>query len=139
MPGKRSLELNQYYGHPGNQFWPILFRLFGKDVSRDYEDRKQLAQVHEIAIWDVLQACERESSADSDIINEVPNDFDLFFDTHPVKAIFHNGKNPKKYFDKYIENQPAIPQFVLPSTSPANARLTRAQKLKEWKVLLEWL
>lgn len=139
MPGKRSLELSQYYGHPGNQFWPILFQLFGKDVSRDYTVRKQLALAQGIAIWDVLQACERKSSADSDILNEVPNDFNRFFDAHPIKAIFHNGKNPKKYFDQYVENQPAIPQFVLPSTSPANARLTRNQKLKEWQVLLEWL
>lgn len=139
MPGKRSLELNQYYGHGSNQFWPILFELFVEDFTTDYAARKELVLSKGIALWDVLQACERESSADSDIVNEVPNDFSNFFQEYDIKAIFHNGKNPKAYFDKYVGNQPDIPQFVMPSTSPANARFTKDQKLKAWRVILDWV
>ncbi len=138
MPSKRSLTQNQYYGHRGNQFWSILFNLFDKEISTDYNVRTNLALTNGIAIWDVLKVCERESSADADILNEVLNDFDSFFANHKIKAIFHNGKNPKKYFDKYISHV-NIPQFVLPSTSPANSRFTKEEKLKEWKLLLKWL
>lgn len=138
MPGRRSLTQNQYYGHRGNQFWSILFKLFDKEISNDYNVRTNLALNYGIAIWDVLKACERESSADSDIINEVPNDFETFFSIHNIKAIFHNGKNPKDFFDKYVKDV-NIPQLVLPSTSPANSWLTKDEKLDEWKSILEWL
>ena len=138
MPGKRSLAQNQYYGHRGNQFWPILFKLFDKEISTDYNVRTNLALTNGVAVWDVLKACERESSADSDILNEVSNDFESFFANHNIKAIFHNGKNPKEFFDKYVKDVD-IPQFVLPSTSPANSWFTKDEKLEEWKAILEWL
>ena len=31
MPGEKSLELQQYYGNRGNQFWKILFTIESKD------------------------------------------------------------------------------------------------------------
>ena len=44
MPGIRSLELQQYYGHTGNQFWKILFALFDEPFTKDYEKRIDLVQ-----------------------------------------------------------------------------------------------
>ena len=29
LPSRKSLEQNQYYGHPQNVFWPIMGELFG--------------------------------------------------------------------------------------------------------------
>lgn len=42
MPGTKSLELNQYYGHSQNNFWKFLFAIFNEDFSADYENKKAL-------------------------------------------------------------------------------------------------
>ena len=34
MPSVKSLEDAQYYAHPRNAFWPILFDIFGEAPSR---------------------------------------------------------------------------------------------------------
>ncbi len=39
MPGKKSLEQNQYYAHPKNAFWNILGDLVGAYPDLSYEER----------------------------------------------------------------------------------------------------
>jgi G:T/U mismatch-specific DNA glycosylase len=104
MPGAQSLVLNQYYGHPQNAFWKIVFALFETDYSTDYEERKSLLLENNIAIWDVLEACIREGSLDSAIQEEVPNDIHSFLKTHPnITHIFFNGQKAAAFFKKYIK------------------------------------
>lgn len=136
MPGVASLEMNQYYGHPRNAFWKLMFTLFEQPFSNDYEVRKQLALDTQIAIWDVLQACIREGSLDSAIEKEIPNDFRSFLNTHPnLELIVFNGQKAAKFFKQYVQLEKPICQVVLPSTSPANAGVSFEQKLREWEVL----
>ena len=52
MPSVKSLEDAQYYAHPRNAFWPILFDIFGEAPSRDYERKKALIRAHHLALWD---------------------------------------------------------------------------------------
>lgn len=41
MPGVRSLQLQQYYGHPQNRFWPLLTLLLGYEKVPDaYAEKK---------------------------------------------------------------------------------------------------
>lgn len=139
MPGKKSLELNQYYGHGGNHFWKILFCLFNEEFSTDYLSRIKLAQLNQIAIWDVLKACVRESNADSDIELEEANDFESFLKSHhTIQAIFFNGKNAAEFYSEHVKTN-HLPQFILPSTSPANTWFTFDEKLKEWAQILNYL
>lgn len=136
MPGAMSLKLNQYYGHGGNSFWKIMFEIHGEPFSTSYEKRKQLLLVNNIALWDVLQACERQGSSDNMIASEVPNDFDYFFKTHPlVKRIAFNGQNAEEYFSKYVQSGSGFRSFTFPSTSPANTWKTFEEKLTEWKMI----
>lgn len=138
MPSKKSLELNQYYGHGGNQFWRILFDLFQVEFSSNYQSRVDLALRNQIAIWDVLKACERESSADSDILFEEPNDFQSFFSKHKtIRAVFFNGKAAANYFQNDF-GVIDIYHFTLPSTSPANTWFTYSTRFDEWKEILNW-
>jgi len=134
MPGIASLKLNQYYGHPRNAFWKLLFTLFNEPFSTDYEIRKKLVLNHNIALWDVLQTCVREGSLDSAIEQEIPNDFTDFLDDHPkIEKIFFNGQKAAKYFKKYVRVPSKYQLITLPSTSPANAGISFEEKLELWK------
>jgi len=137
MPGKRSLELQQYYGHPRNAFWPILFALFGESDSTDYERKKNLIRAHHLALWDVLQRCRRAGSMDADIQKEVPNDFETFLGQHEsIHTIYFNGNNARRFFRQHVGFREGYRYETLPSTSPAYARIGFAEKLQRWRVIL---
>lgn len=137
MPGEKSLELQEYYGNRGNQFWKLLYTILGKEFSLNYEDRKRLLKDNKIALWDVLAFCEREGSLDSNIKNEVPNDFEEFYSGHPqIKKVFFSSKNAEKYYDKYVGRKDNLTYNTLPSSSGANATLSFSQKLEIWKNIL---
>lgn len=133
MPGDRSLSLNQYYGHGGNQFWKIMFSCFNETFSEDYSRRVDLLLKHKIALWDVLQHCERDGSSDNNIGHEFPNDFTNFFTKHKdITAVLFNGNNAADFYLRYIGYQEGITFEVLPSTSPANTWSTKEAKLQSW-------
>ncbi|RAR47617.1 DNA-deoxyinosine glycosylase [Flavobacterium lacus] len=134
MPGTASLRLDQYYGHPRNTFWKLLFIIFNEPYSIDYEIRKKLVVKHNIALWDVLKNCEREGSLDSAIEKEIPNDFTCFLTSHPkIEKIVFNGKKAALYFKKYVPISNQYKLMTLPSTSPANAGVSFDEKLLMWK------
>ena len=74
MPSLRSLQQNQYYAHPQNRFWRVMFALAEEEYSADYEIKKQVLKKLKVALWDSIGLCEREGSMDADIKNETPND-----------------------------------------------------------------
>lgn len=137
MPGAQSLALNEYYGNPRNHFWKLLFTHFNETHSTDYQTKKDLILNNNIALWDVLQACEREGSLDSNILKEIPNDFDTFLNHHPyITHIFFNGQQAAKFFKKYVTVNNNYTLVTLPSTSPANAGTPFEKKLTAWQQLL---
>ncbi|HLA54482.1 MAG TPA: DNA-deoxyinosine glycosylase [Flavobacterium sp.] len=139
MPGEESLRLQQYYANKGNHFWKLMFSVFNEPFSSDYETRKSLLVKNHIAIWDVLAFCEREGSLDSKIKNEVANDFETFYDSHPnLRAVFFSSKAASKFYDKYAVRRKGIEYAILPSPSGANAGKTFSQKLEEWKILANY-
>ena len=143
MPGKASLLAKKYYAHPRNAFWRIIEQLFGVDATLGYEERCARLTGHGVAVWDVLKACTRSSSLDSDIVESsiVPNDFQDFFDGHPkIRAIYFNGAKAETTYRRHVLAEllgPAakIPALRLPSTSPANASLTFEDKLEAWQTI----
>ncbi|MDN3676865.1 DNA-deoxyinosine glycosylase [Flavobacterium paronense] len=138
MPGAQSLALNEYYGNRRNHFWQLLFTLCNESYSTDYQTKKNLILTNRIALWDVLQACERQGSLDSAILKEVPNDFDDFLKTHPyITHIFFNGQQAAKFFKKYVTVDNSYTLVTLPSTSPANAGFSFQRKLEAWKQIVE--
>ncbi|KIQ20235.1 DNA glycosylase [Flavobacterium sp. MEB061] len=136
MPGTKSLEINQYYGHKQNNFWKFMFTILKEDFSDDYPTKKALLQKNKIALWDVLQFCERVGSLDSAIKNEIANDFETFLKSHPnIKTILFNGQKAAAFFKKYVHLQKEYNLITLPSSSPANASKTFQSKLEEWKII----
>ncbi len=147
MPGERSLELHQYYGHPQNDFWRVLGEICGARPELPYAERLAKLTAAKIALWDVLQHCEREGSLDSAIVRatKAPNDFAAFLPACPlIRAIFFNGQEAESSFLKLVKPNLApsllsgITLARLPSTSPAN-RMARAEKLKAWRALEAFL
>jgi double-stranded uracil-DNA glycosylase len=139
MPGVASLEAGQYYAHPRNAFWPIMGALFGAGPDLPYAERVVWLMASGVAVWDVLQACEREGSLDSNIRSEVSNDFAAFFRTHPsIRRIGLNGGKAAGAFRKHAARQgPPLAEIVtLPSTSPAHAARSVDMKCALWKAAL---
>ncbi|SEA84153.1 DNA-deoxyinosine glycosylase [Alkalimonas amylolytica] len=144
MPGAASLAQQQYYGHPRNHFWPMMAELFGFDAALAYPERLQALQRNRVALWDVLQHCERQGSLDSAIRNETPNDFAGFFQRHrQLQLIAFNGKKAEDSFRKLVLPKVMLPKtcslLVLPSSSPANAGISRPARLQAWSQLVEQL
>lgn len=136
MPGTKSLELNQYYGHSQNNFWKFIFTILKEDISFDYETKKAILIKNKIALWDVLQFCDRVGSLDSAIKNEIANDFESFLKDHPdITMILFNGQKAAAFFKKYVPLEKTYQLITLPSSSPANASKPFESKLAEWKVI----
>ena len=139
MPGVESIRIQQYYGHPRNQFWRIFYALHGAEWSENYEDRKKFLLSKETALWDVLSHCEREGSLDTDIQNPIMNDFNQLFTEFPaIQTLFFNGGKAYELFIKYVVPHLTSQSHVyqkLPSSSPAYT-LSFENKLNMWKIIL---
>jgi hypoxanthine-DNA glycosylase len=140
MPGKRSLAQQQYYANPHNAFWKILGELTGALPSLPYPARLEILKNSGIALWDVLASCERETSLDAHIKAESANNFAVFFTRHPhITRLCFNGAKAEQSFNKFVLGKQPLPplEFVrLPSTSPAHAGMSYAEKLRVWRAAL---
>jgi hypoxanthine-DNA glycosylase len=144
MPGKASLAAGQYYAHAQNLFWRILGEVTGAAPSAPYEARVRALKSCGIALWDVLESCAREGSLDSaiDDASISANDFASFYRAHPrIAHVFFNGAKAEACYRKHV-----LPALVdtrgpssyhrLPSTSPANASMSRAHRHGVWQQML---
>ncbi|PPZ93020.1 DNA-deoxyinosine glycosylase [Cloacibacterium normanense] len=140
IPGVKSLEMQQYYAHPQNKFWKIIFELFTEKFTTDYDERIKILEKYHVALWDVIDNCERKGSLDSEIRNEEANKIGELLHNYPnIKAIFCNGQKSHKNLQKILPKDFHLPIIVLPSTSPAHASLRYEEKLKSWKMVLNYL
>lgn len=140
LPGEESLRRGEYYAHPRNLFWPIVFSLFDATKPAGYAEKLAFAASRHIALWDVVAAGERRLSADSTIRAEVPNTIDELIDGHPgICAVAFNGSGARRLYDRHFARRTGLAYLDLPSTSPAHARLSFADKLARWSILLDAL
>lgn len=143
LPGRRSLEQQQYYAHPQNAFWRLIEELFEIPRELPYPRRTRALARHGIALWDVFAAAERPGSLDSDIVHATAeaNDFREFFRAHPkIRRVFFNGRKSEEIFRRRVLPQidaefPGIRYEGLPSTSPAHAGMPFARKLARWRAI----
>lgn len=139
VPGVKSLQMQQYYAHPQNNFWKLMFHLVDTEFSSDYHTRLQLLKKHRIALWDVIESCERKGSKDTDIKSEIDNDIQELINSHPnIKIIFCNGQKSYKNLLKVVGKNFIIPIIVLPSTSPLHT-IKFEEKLEQWKIIKDYL
>lgn len=135
MPSVKSLADAQYYAHPRNAFWPILFDVFGVTPTDDYEAKKAMIRGNGLALWDAAQSCEREGSLDSNMRDVAYNDFASLYAHCPhIHTVLCNGGTAHTLFLKsgFAGDRQVI---RMPSTSPAYT-MAYARKLTIWKETL---
>ena len=133
FPGVASLRAQQYYAHPRNQFWALLSAVIDEDLlDKAYPERLACLQAHRIGLWDVIADCQRVGSLDTSIRQSQPNQFSMLRQHCPqLMRICFNGKTSGRYATQFADAGYAT--LVLPSSSPANAQLSFAQKLALWR------
>ncbi len=140
MPSEASLAAGQYYAHPRNLFWRIAGEICGFDPATPYVRRKAALTKAGIALWDVVESCERRGSLDSSIVADSirVNDFAAFLCKHStIRRICFNGRKAESAWRRHVlddlPSERKLEYCLLPSTSPANAGMSYLRKLKVWR------
>lgn len=151
MPGEESLRQRRYYAFPRNAFWRIMGELcgfapgaalgddddpFAAAAAVPYQKRLRALQARGVALWDVLAACERDGSLDAAIRRPRPNDVPGLLRACPrIGLVCCNGGAAERYLRRFFP-EVAARAVVLPSTSPAAAMFTYAEKLARWREVI---
>ncbi|MCL1917770.1 MAG: DNA-deoxyinosine glycosylase [Peptococcaceae bacterium] len=156
IPGEASLRAHEYYAHPRNAFWSILYAVWAEETCEPpplvpaaqpswplgsplppYQERLSFLLSQGLALWDVIAACRRTGSLDSAVHSVEIQPFDTFFATYPnIRKILFNGRKAHDLFSRQHGLTGGKIYHLMPSTSPAHASLSFAQKLALWREAL---
>jgi len=133
FPSVKSREQEFFYAHPRNRFWRVAASAAGCAVPRTVEEKKSFLLRNHIALWDVIASCDISGSSDSSIRNVTANDIKSIIDNSRVSAVYANGTTAYRLYNRFVYPALGINAVLLPSTSPANARMTEEELISEWK------
>jgi hypoxanthine-DNA glycosylase len=146
IPGVESLRQQQYYAHPRNLFWPLAGEILGLDSTAKYSIRIRQLAAAGIALWDVLASAHRPGSLDTRIAvgTAGANDFTAFLNRHSmIQRVCFNGRKAQQLFARLaapqLDGMRQLEFLTLPSTSPANAAISRDAKLRAWRAAFNYL
>lgn len=141
LPGAASLTAQRYYAHPRNQFWALMGRVIGRDLTAlDGEDRLAALVAARVALWDVVASAERLGSLDAAIRAPELSDLAKLVARLPdLRAVAFNGATAWKLGTPQLATHPGLALIPLPSSSPANAQLPIERKAERWAVLRQYL
>jgi TDG/mug DNA glycosylase family protein len=148
-----------YYHNPKNQFWIILSRIFNNAdiLSANSNEslinkRKNFLKNQQIGLWDMIESCNIKGSDDNSIKNPKYNDISTIKKKCPnLECIAFSSKKAFQYYEKYLKliNDDDTKNWlnkmtnngknVLPSPSPANARMKLDEKKRIWENILQVL
>ncbi len=135
LPSDESIQRQEYYGNPGNDFWKLVSAAIDEDITRlDYACKIAKLKEHGIGLWDVLRSSEREGSMDENILRPEMNDFGCLSKWMPkLELICFNGKKAGAH--EGALRTLGYKTIILPSSSGANRRYG-AERLGVWKAAL---
>jgi len=135
FPSIKSFENNFYYSHPKNQFWSILSTIFNEILITEKE-RINFLKKYKIALWDIVESCNRENSSDSNLKEVKVHDLSKLIKTYKnIKVIAFTSKKALYFYEKYHEKI-NIPVVYLPSPSPAYAAMKIEDKIEAYRDIL---
>lgn len=135
MPSPQSRRQGFYYGHPQNRFWPTLAQVFAVPVPAvdDIAAKRRLILDNQLALWDVLAACDIDGAADGSISNPQPNDITGLIAKTRIQHVFCTGLKAWQLYQKLCAPATGIDAIRLPSTSPANRRITDTELIEAYQ------
>ena len=136
FPSPKSREQGFFYGHPQNRFWRVLAAVWGEETPLTVAEKTDLLYAHRLALWDVIASCEIEGASDASVRDAVPNDLTPILRGADIAAICTTGGTAHRLYTRLIEPVTGIPAIALPSTSPANARMSTEALAEAYRVLL---
>ena len=137
MPSPKSREAGFYYSHPQNRFWKTIAAVFNAEVPVTIEERTSFLHANKIAVWDVLASCKISGADDNSIKDIVVNNFSVIFQTADIKAVFTTGKKATDLFRRNCQEKYGIAPIYLPSTSPANCKISQQELVSFYGVVAE--
>ncbi|NTZ41739.1 DNA-deoxyinosine glycosylase [Altererythrobacter sp. SALINAS58] len=139
LPGERSLQASEYYAHPRNAFWRLVGEAIGVDVSaEEYGARLDILREHGIGLWDSIGSARRRGSLDTALRDIAPAPIAKLVNSLPeLRAVAFNGIRSAQVARPQLVDH-ALALIDLPSSSPAYARMSFAQKASEWARLAEF-
>lgn len=124
-PSDDSLDKGFYYSGSRNRFWKTISQVFGVPEPKDKKSKEKFCLEHNIALWDVLKACDRDGAKDATIKNPEYNDFVEFFKDKNISHVFCLGKDAYKFYCEYRDskNRSIIEAVYLVSSSNAARKI----------------
>lgn len=139
LPSPDSRRSGFYYGHARNRFWPVLAALTNRPIPQSVDQKRALLAFSGIALYDVIAACEICGASDASVKNAVAADLSPVFQQARIRAVFTNGKTAHALYQRHQKEKWAVPEFCLPSTSPANAAWSFERLLEAYRAILPYL
>lgn len=140
FPSVKSREEEFYYAHKSNRFYKVLSNIFFEPLPTSLESKKELLVKYHIALYDVIYSCDISNSDDSSIRNVTPINIKELLNEFPnINRIIVNGNKAKELFNKYLNkdiDRQNIDIYYVPSTSPANAKMSLEQLVGIYKKYL---
>ena len=139
MPSPKSREVGFYYGHPRNRFWKVVSDVCGEALPVTKEEKILFALKNKIA-------CMSECSKIRFISLGIG--FLILLSSAPLisqpantshTAIFTTGTKAARLYKKYCYPQTGIQAISLPSTSPANCRMSYEELYDAYAVIKKYL
>ena len=141
LPGDASLAAARYYAHPRNLFWRLLGGVLGSDLAAmDYEARLAVLAKARIGLWDTVASAQRPGSLDTAMRAVEANPLaDCVAGLPQLRGVAFNGASAAKIGRRALTGRPHPALIDLPSSSPAHAAMSFAEKASRWSVLAQFL
>lgn len=123
FPSVKSRQIQFYYGNKQNRFWRTVCGFFGEEIPQTLEGKVDFLYRRNIALWDMVTACEIEGSADATIQMEELADLSFILPYANIQKILLNGSLAYELFMRQYAHLSNI-AVKMPSTSPANSRFS---------------
>ena len=137
FPSPKSREQAFFYGHPQNRFWRVLAAVWGVEPPQTIEAKIAFLHAHRLALWDVIASCEIEGASDASVRDAVPNDLTPILSEAEIAAVCTTGTTAHRLYTRLLEPATGLPAIALPSTSPANARMSFEALVEAYRILRE--